>query len=223
MTDVSSVGATSATTTTSKTAAATSSSGSAISSDFETFLKMLTVQLENQDPLNPIESSDYAVQLATFSSVEQQVQTNDLLTALVGQGGTTGIAQFASWVGMSVLSPGSASFNGTPVDLTFDALAEGETGSIVVRNSSGAVVERLPMSAGEDDMKWNGLDASGQPRASGAYDFQMEIYENGVVVDKRDVRSYSQVVEVRSDIDGAKLILAGGDSVAPSDVSALRE
>jgi len=47
-----------------------------ISSDFETFLRMLTVQMQNQDPLNPVDSSDYAVQLATFSSVEQQVQTN---------------------------------------------------------------------------------------------------------------------------------------------------
>ena len=50
-----------------------------ISSDFETFLRMLTVQMQNQDPLNPIQSSDFAVQLATFSGVEQQVRTNDLL------------------------------------------------------------------------------------------------------------------------------------------------
>ena len=44
-----------------------------ISSDFQTFLTMLTTQLQNQDPLNPVESSDFAVQLATFSGVEQQV------------------------------------------------------------------------------------------------------------------------------------------------------
>jgi len=71
-----------------------------ISSDFETFLKMLTVQLENQDPLNPVDSADYAVQLATFSGVEQQVQTNDLLKQLATQLGTGSIAQMASWVGM---------------------------------------------------------------------------------------------------------------------------
>ena len=46
---------------------------SALSSDFETFLRMLTTQLQNQDPLNPVDSADFAVQLATFSSVEQQV------------------------------------------------------------------------------------------------------------------------------------------------------
>jgi hypothetical protein len=56
-----------------------------LGSDFETFLKMLTTQMKNQDPLNPVESSEYAVQLATFSSVEQQVLTNDLLTRLIGQ------------------------------------------------------------------------------------------------------------------------------------------
>ena len=41
--------------------------------DFETFLKMLTTQIRNQDPLNPMEGSEFAVQLATFSGVEQQV------------------------------------------------------------------------------------------------------------------------------------------------------
>ncbi len=45
-------------------------SSSNISADFETFLKMLTVQMQNQDPLNPVDSSDYATQLATFSGVE---------------------------------------------------------------------------------------------------------------------------------------------------------
>jgi len=48
---------------------------------------MLTVQMQNQDPLNPVDSSDYAVQLATFSNVEQQVQTNDILRELQSQMG----------------------------------------------------------------------------------------------------------------------------------------
>ena len=56
--------------------------GTNISSDFDTFLRMLTVQVQNQDPLNPVDATDYATQLATFSGVEQQVLTNDLLTGL---------------------------------------------------------------------------------------------------------------------------------------------
>ena len=57
----------------STTAASTSSGKPLISSDFDTFLKMLTAQMQNQDPMKPIDSADYAVQLATFSGVEQQV------------------------------------------------------------------------------------------------------------------------------------------------------
>ncbi len=75
----------------------------AISSDFETFLKMLTVQMQNQDPLNPVDSSDYAVQLATFSSVEQQVLTNDILRSLSDQIGGGSIQQLAGWIGMEGL------------------------------------------------------------------------------------------------------------------------
>ena len=53
-----------------------------LSSDFETFLQMLTAQARYQDPLEPIDSSEYASQLAQFSMVEQQVLSNDLLTSL---------------------------------------------------------------------------------------------------------------------------------------------
>jgi flagellar basal-body rod modification protein FlgD len=71
-----------------------------LSSDFETFLKMLTTQMESQDPLNPMDSAEFATQLATFSSVEQQVMTNDLLTGLNDQIGALGMAQLSGWIGM---------------------------------------------------------------------------------------------------------------------------
>lgn len=51
--------------------------------DFTTFLTMLATQIKNQDPLNPMDGADFAVQLATFSGVEQQVQTNMLLQKII--------------------------------------------------------------------------------------------------------------------------------------------
>ena len=71
-----------------------------IDSDFQTFLVMLTTQLENQDPLNPMEASEFAVQLATFSGVEQQVKSNDLLEGIQSQLGQMSMTQLAGWVGM---------------------------------------------------------------------------------------------------------------------------
>ncbi|MEY5038566.1 MAG: flagellar basal body rod modification protein, partial [Pseudomonadota bacterium] len=60
---------------TTSAAPTTTSNKALISSDFDTFLKMLTAQMQNQDPLNPMDSTDYATQLATFSGVEQQART----------------------------------------------------------------------------------------------------------------------------------------------------
>src|SRR6056297_3909166 len=78
----------------------------ALSSDFETFLLMLTTQMQNQDPLNPLESSEFAVQLATFSGVEQQVKTNDLLGSLLSGLASSGMAQMASWIGREARTDG---------------------------------------------------------------------------------------------------------------------
>ena len=61
------------------TSAAPLPTQSALSADFETFIKMLTTQAKYQDPLEPLDSSEYAAQLAQFSMVEQQVLSNDLL------------------------------------------------------------------------------------------------------------------------------------------------
>jgi len=71
--------------------------------------------MQNQDPLNPVDSSDYAVQLATFSGVEQQVLTNDLLRGLAAQNGTAGLAQMANWVGMEARAVAPAFFDGAPI------------------------------------------------------------------------------------------------------------
>ena len=67
------------------TAAATnaSTSASTVASQYQTFLKMLTTELQNQDPTQPLDSSQFTSQLAQFSSLEQQLQTNSNLSNLI--------------------------------------------------------------------------------------------------------------------------------------------
>lgn len=67
--------------------------------DFETFVKMLTTQLKNQDPLDPMDSANFASQLAAFSSVEQQVLTNDRLETIKNQLASSGLLSHSEWVG----------------------------------------------------------------------------------------------------------------------------
>ena len=85
--------------------------------DFQTFLRMLTAQLKNQDPMNPMEGSDFAVQLATFSGVEQQAQTNKLLTEMTqAMGG--GLGELSVWIGREVRVAGPVWFGAKPVKLS---------------------------------------------------------------------------------------------------------
>ena len=109
---------------------------SVISSDFETFLRLLTTQLENQDPLNPLDSSEFAVQLATFSSVEQQVKTNDLLRDLASGFGASGLTQLAGWVGMEARVNAPAAFDGTPITLAPEIDPASDAATLVVRGCS---------------------------------------------------------------------------------------
>ena len=57
-----------------------------LSGNFSTFLTLLTTQLQNQDPMNPMDSNQFTQQLVEFSQVEQQINTNDNLKTIIGQG-----------------------------------------------------------------------------------------------------------------------------------------
>ena len=193
-----------------------------ISSDFETFLKMLTVQMQNQDPLNPVDSSDYAVQLATFSGVEQQVQTNDLLRALVSQIGGGGMAQMADWVGKEGLAPTAASFEGTPITISA-AIKNGANGAqVVVRNSSDTEVGRFEIPAIDGMVEWDGMDNNGNPHPQGDYSFEVISFDDDQVLSVQQARTFSEITEIRQ-IDGVvSVILGGGVEILASDVAAIR-
>jgi len=207
----------------SQIAASESTSTSEISSDFETFLRMLTVQMQNQDPLNPVDSSDYAVQLATFSSVEQQVQTNDLLRALQGQMGGAGIAQMADWIGKEAKSTAPVAVNGTPITLYPEITGGADSAQIVVRDASGADVGRLAIPTDGAPVDWAGVTTDGYPYPDGQYSFEAVSYANDEIIGSAAVATYSTVREVQRGTDGsAVVILQGGGQVSADAVTALR-
>ncbi|NCO86070.1 MAG: flagellar basal body rod modification protein [Rhodobacterales bacterium] len=211
------------------TASATTPSAAAgtstrkIASDFDTFLRMLTVQMQNQDPLNPVDSSDYAVQLATFSGVEQQVQTNDLLKAMAAQMGTSGMAQMAAWVGREARAPVAAHFTGAPITVAPNPALLADTVEMVVRNSSGTEVQRMTIPTGAAPVEWSGVGEGGLPFPSGLYSFEIISSANGEVLLAEQADVYSTVTEVRSEGGQTILMLSGGVAVPASLVTALRD
>jgi len=219
MTTISSVAATSATTTQSNT-----SSSTEISADFQTFLTMLTAQMQNQDPLNPVDSTDYATQLATFSGVEQQVKTNDLLETLAAQLGASGMSELAGWVGMEARTEAPAWFDGsTPVTLAPNPVSGADQTVLVVTDANGNAVSREAISPTNEQLSWDGQDSTGATLPEGLYSFSLESYNSGTLIDTSTVETYGRIIEAQGGADGTQLILRGGTVIATSAVNALRE
>ncbi|MBL4813635.1 MAG: flagellar hook assembly protein FlgD [Rhodobacteraceae bacterium] len=209
---------TSATTT---TAAATTSTA-AITSDFNTFLTLMTTQLKNQDPLDPVDSSEFALQLATFSGVEQQVLTNDLLTAVSAQLAVSGLSQMSSWVGMEVRAPSGVYFDGEPVTIAPNPVSLADTVELVVYDSSGEEVQRFEIPVSAEPIEWAGVAPDGTPFPSGTYTFDVISYAGGEVLLSERADVYAKVTEVRSEGGEILLILEGGGAVSANAVSGMR-
>lgn len=198
-------------------------SASVISSDFETFLKMLTAQMENQDPLNPMDSADYVVQLATFSSVEQQVLTNDLLQAMTLQLGSSGMAEMAAWVGKEARAAAPAYFDGSPVTVAPNPASIADTVELVVRNAAGEDVQTLTIPVSAEPVEWAGVSSDGTPFPQGLYTFEVRSIAGGEVLMQEQAEVYSTVQEVRAEGGETILMLEGGVAVSALSVSALRD
>lgn len=194
----------------------------ALSSDFETFLRMLTVQVQNQDPMNPVDSTEYATQLATFSSVEQQVRTNELLVAMSERLGVGSLQDMGAWIGMEGLVRAPARFEGQPVTARPDLHPEADRGTIVIRTADGTALERYPLESPGEAFVWDGLDATGAEHPSGIYRIEIESYADGVLIDSQLAPVYSRIDEVRS-ADGDTLVrLADGSELPTGLVDGLR-
>lgn len=203
-------------------ASASTNPGTQISSDFNAFLKMLTTQLQNQDPLNPMEGSDFAVQLATFSGVEQQAQTNKLLNQMIMQLGGSGLGQFADWIGKEVRTTEPVWFSDQPItlDIVSDTLADGV--ALVTLDAAGQEVSREQIGTGSGQVDWYGRDGAGDKLPEGRYSFRTESMFNGEIISTRAVAAYSRVTETEIGDEGAVLVLTGGVSVPANAVESLR-
>lgn len=196
---------------------------SKISSDFDTFLRMLTVQMQNQDPLNPVDSADYAVQLATFSSVEQQVRTNELLLGMQARLQQSGLADMGSWIGKEVRSAAPVRYDGSPVTLSPTPATGADAAVLVIRDGTGSVVARETIPVSSAPYQWLGADAAGSPLAPGAYTLSLESQRDGAVLATTPMEHYARVVEARATPEGTRLVLAGGAEVGVDAVTALRQ
>ncbi len=199
------------------------SAASALTGDFNTFLKLLTAQMKNQDPLQPMASTEFVAQLAAFSSVEQQIGSNTRLDQILGALAGTGADGYAAWIGKEVLAPTSANFAGKPIEVTVTPKDGADSAVLVVKNDFGQVVDRQKVAATSRAVTWDGTDSLGAAAPHGLYSFALESYSGETLLATQQGQVYAKVSEVRLDDKGAAtLLLEGGGQVAPGDISGVR-
>jgi len=206
------------------TASVTDTTNPGLASDFETFLKLLTTQIQYQDPLNPADSTEFVAQLATFSSVEQQVQTNTLLEDLKTVTNAQNFGAFANWVGMEVESTAARHFDGTPLSLSLPPAPLADKRVLVAYDTAGVAIANrsLPQDALESFV-WDGTDDTGGTLPNGTYIFKLQPFtadEPGALL---PVNSYQRVSEIQITEGQSSLLLESGATVPTTAITSLRQ
>lgn len=215
------------------TTASSSSSDTAITdaalADYDDFLTLLTAQLTNQDPLNPQDSTQFVEQIATFTAVEQQINTVERLDQLIAATNQQSVSDLASWVGMEVSAQGMAySFDGEKLEL--DALSNDNAtaGKMIIKDTNENKIAEIAYNPKTDEkVSWDGTKSDGSKAEEGAYfvDFELTITQDDGTTKTENYTSagFAKVTEARL-IDGAQaLILSNGLIIEADKVNAVRD
>ena len=197
-----------------------------LASSFDTFLKLLTSQLKNQDPLSPLDSNQFTQQLVQMTGVEQQIFSNDLLKQLVSNSGST-VSQAVSVIGKDIqasvptsgLSGGKANWNYKLDRAATDVKLE-------VLDSNGKIVHAeaaTDNAAGDHTLSWNGKDLSGsQLPDGGAYTLRVTAADSSHAPVTSSVSIKGRVTAVEQS-NGAILLSVGGAKIPFSSVTTVTE
>lgn len=210
-------------------AATTNSSASQqLTADFDAFLELMTTQMRHQDPLEPLDGTEFVAQLAQFSGVEQQIKTNDKLDAMsaaltrsageVALGFLGRVVETAS--GRIELTPGESARFAFETDQAEKKLLA------VIRDDSGDEVHTFRLDAdgpGRHEALWDGRDAGGNQLAAGTYTVQIDVYDDAgdEVVERITPLTRGEVLEARLDGERSSLILSNGSEVGLDELKAI--
>ena len=194
--------------------------------DYDSFLTLLTAQIQNQDPLQPVDSTTFVSQLAQLTQVEQSIVANGSLEAIEDRLASAGALAEVGLIGRSVqvptdrveLSGGSASYSYT---LPEDAA---EVTAIITAADGTEVraLKGLPAGAGQAHaLTWDGLDSAGLPVPDGTFTVAVTAKDAEGETLAVTGTAVTTVEELAFDETGARLRLANGDTVASTAVQAV--
>ncbi|AVF04198.1 MAG: flagellar hook capping FlgD N-terminal domain-containing protein [Devosia indica] len=200
---------------------AVSSSRSTIAGNFDTFLSILTTQLKNQNPLDPLDTNQFTAQLVQFSGVEQQLQTNEFLEALLLNTQTSYRADAVSYIGKQVSASGeTAELVDGGAYWAYNAEANVANATVSIKDAAGNVVytETGSLNSGPGAFLWDGVGSDGNTKPDGIY--TIEIKGTNLAGNEVKVSTSSVGIVTGVDFSGSEpMLTVGKNKVALSDVT----
>lgn len=149
-----------------------------IADNFDTFLTILTTQLKNQNPLDPMDTNQFTQQLVQFTGVEQQLKTNQFLETLMLSSQNTAKSDAVSYIGKEVTSSGKTgeltASNAAFWAYSADANAANATITIKDANGQNVYTQTGPLNAGPGTFRWDGMGTDGNLKPNGVYTINIE-------------------------------------------------
>jgi flagellar basal-body rod modification protein FlgD len=158
-------------TTSTTTSTNTVSGGAAIAGNFDQFLTLLTTQLRNQSPLDPLDTNQFTAQLVQFAGVEQQLRTNETLTSLLNLNAAGTATSAVGFIGSTITADGATTrLENNKADWQVN-VPRGGAATITIKDAKGSVVQTLTKSlvAGDQTYSWDGTTSTAQKAPPGEY------------------------------------------------------
>ena len=190
--------------------------------DKDAFLSLLITQLQNQDPMNPTDSTEFTAQLAQFSSLEQLGNVNKNLELLQDVQEVMNNSQAVSLIGKQIIAHGNSlqRTDGQPVDCDFSLDQDAAVAVVTIYDSTGDFVksvEEKNLAQGAHTLVWDGTDKNGNPVADGSYTFEILAADG----DGRDIGAttfFSGIVERVTFENDKTWLTCGSEKIAMNDL-----
>lgn len=196
-----------------------------LSETFDNFLKILTTQLQHQDPLSPLDATEFTSQLVQFTQVEQSIAANKKLDSLIQLSNTNGITAALSYIGKTVEVIGTAAeLENGKAEWKYILESNAKKVMIEILDDSGNKVRTLDgeIDAGEHTLVWNGTDGGGNPLPSGIYTLKITATDaNGKAVSVVTT-TFGRVTSLHNTENGLRFTVNGED-VPLSNVLAVKD
>ncbi|GAB4393665.1 MAG: flagellar hook capping FlgD N-terminal domain-containing protein [Kiloniellaceae bacterium] len=148
--------------------------GASLAETFDTFLTLLTTQLQYQDPLDPMDTNEFTSQLVEFTSVEQAISTNQKLDSLIALQNGMQLNDAVNYIGKTVGADGIIlMLQDGGAKVTYDLGANAAETNILIIDEEGNTVRTIEgdNEVGHHEITWDGLDDDGEPLEDGLYGF----------------------------------------------------